>query len=74
MATRQPKTLGGKLRRAAKDSGRSGYDLAKQTGLNEATLSRFMRGMGNPRMDSAELLAKELGFTIELVPVKGKKR
>ena len=74
MATRKPKTIGDKLRKAAKDSGRSGYDLAKQTGLNEATMSRFMRGMGNPRLDSAEFLANELGYTIELVPLKkGKK-
>ena len=74
MATsRKPKPFGDRLRRAAKDSKRSGYDLARCTGLNEATLSRFLRGLGNPHLESAELLANELGFTMELVPMKGKR-
>ena len=60
----KPKDFGDKLRKAAKRSKRSGYDLAKCTGLSEATLSRFMRGEQSLRLDRADKLAAYFGLML----------
>ena len=45
------------LRNAVRASGESLYAIAKATGLNEDSLSRFMRGKQSLRLDLADKLA-----------------
>jgi transcriptional regulator with XRE-family HTH domain len=44
------------LRRAIEGSGKSRYEIAKETGIDEATLSRFMHGKGGLSMDGWDLI------------------
>ena len=75
MATsRNPKAFSNRLRRAIKDSGRTGYSLAKESGVSEPAVSRFMNRHGELNMANSELIARELGLSIELVTVKRRKR
>jgi len=55
--------IGDKLREAIERSGRSRYRIAKETGVSQATLSRFMHGasMGTDNADRvADLLDLDL--------------
>ena len=45
------------LRRAIDGCGKSRYEIAKETGIDEATLSRFMHGKGGLSMDGWDLIA-----------------
>ena len=67
MAPRR-KSLANRLRKAASSSGRTNYSLAKESGLSQSAMSRFASSENNLSMENAELLADELGLTIELVP------
>ena len=72
MAPRR-KSLADRLRKAASSSGRTTYSLAKGSGLTQSAMYRFVSRENNLSMGSAELLADELGFTIELVPKRGRR-
>ncbi|HHH76271.1 MAG TPA: hypothetical protein ENL03_04535 [Phycisphaerae bacterium] len=50
------------LKIAVRDSGESLYAICKATGLNEDSLSRFMRGRQSLRLDLADKLATHLGI------------
>ncbi|MCH8269999.1 MAG: helix-turn-helix transcriptional regulator [Planctomycetes bacterium] len=67
-------TIAEQLRRAVNASDQTGSDLAAAAGLNESTLSRFRRGIGNPQLAAAESLARVVGYSLELVPLKTRKR
>ena len=56
------------LKRAVRQSGLSQYRIAKDTGILESSLGRFMRGETSLRLDKADLLADYLGLEL------GKKR
>ncbi len=58
------------LKKAVRQSGHSLYAISKATGLNEDSLSRFMRGRQSLRLDLADRLAEYLG--IECRQVRGK--
>ncbi|MDD4787764.1 MAG: helix-turn-helix transcriptional regulator [Pirellulales bacterium] len=61
------------LRRAIETADKSRYVLWKETGIDQAVLSRFMHGKGGLSMDGLDRLAHALG--LELVakkrPTKG---
>jgi hypothetical protein len=50
--------------------GKSRYQISKDTGILETSLSRFMRGETSLRLDKADVLAEYLG--LELVKRKAK--
>ena len=50
------------LKKAVRESGQSLYAICKATGLNEDSLSRFMRGRQSLRLDLADRLAAYLGI------------
>jgi len=70
MAKKEP--LSERLRRAIRQCGMSRYALSKQTGISEATLSRFVVGRRGLMIDHADLLVEALG--LELVAKGGRKR
>lgn len=61
------------IRRLVRESGRTGYDLAKATGLSESTLGRVIRGLNEPSFETAEILLAEIGYQIVIQPMKGKR-
>ena len=60
------------LRRGIDASGKSRYRIAKDLGVSEATLSRFMSGDRGLSQNLADRLAQYLG--LELVPRQPKGR
>jgi transcriptional regulator with XRE-family HTH domain len=58
------------LRAAIGQSGLTRYRIAKDTGIDEAALMRFVRGETSLRLDRADLLADYLG--LKLVKLKAK--
>lgn len=50
-----------RLREAMRDAGMTQSDLARATGLNRATISRYLSGEVEPRQDAAHKLAIALG-------------
>ena len=54
------------LRIAIEESGVSRYQIAKDTGILQGSLSRFVRGETSLRLDKADRLAAYLG--LRLVP------
>jgi len=60
------------LRRAIETADKSRYKLAQETGIDQATLSRFMHGKGGLSLDGWDLLAEALG--LELVARRPAKR
>ena len=71
--TKRPK-LSDQVRRAIEDSGETRYAICKATGLDNATLCRFMsgeRGLSTTALDTvAEYL--ELSIVSSRKPTKGK--
>jgi len=63
MARKRPK-LTDQLRTAIETADKSRYRLSKETGIDEATLSRFMHGKGGLSMDGLDLLADALGLEL----------
>jgi transcriptional regulator with XRE-family HTH domain len=63
-------TFSQQLRRAVLDSGLSRYRIAKDIGLNQSTLSRFVNGawLGKETMDR---LAALLGLVVITDPARG---
>jgi DNA-binding phage protein len=59
-------TLTDSLRTAIRESGLTCYRIAKDTGVDKAVLSRFLRGSVSPQLDAADRLAAYLG--LQLVP------
>jgi hypothetical protein len=68
--SRSPGIITDVLRQAMKDSGRSAYWLAQQSGVNIAAVLRFMAGEQSMNLTSADKLAAVL--ELELV-LKGKR-
>jgi DNA transposition AAA+ family ATPase len=62
MARKQ--TLTGQLRQAIEASEKSRYQIAKETGIDEATLSRFIHGKGGFSMEGLNAIGKSLGLRI----------
>jgi hypothetical protein len=52
------------LKAAIEQSGRSRYRIAKDTGITEPSLCRFMQGTASVRLDKADVLAEYLGLQL----------
>lgn len=52
------------LKKAVRQSGLSKYRIARDTGILETSLGRFMRGETSLRLDKADLLADYLGLEL----------
>ena len=48
--------------------GLSQDDIARVTGLTQATLSRMERGVGDPRLSTIQQSARALGMDLRLIP------
>jgi transcriptional regulator with XRE-family HTH domain len=59
-------TLTESLRTAIRESGFTRFLITRNTGIDKAVLSRFLRGRTPPQLDSADRLATYLG--LQLVP------
>ena len=67
MSKSKPKpTMTEVLKSAIERSGKSRYRIAKDTGILETSLSRFVRGETSLRLDKADVLAEYFG--LELLP------
>lgn len=64
MAKQRRKTLTDQLRQAIDNSGLTRYRIAKETGINEAALSKFYRGERGLSTESLNSLADCLQITI----------
>ena len=66
---KRPKGIVDDLRRAiaqAEKRGKTRYQIAQDTGLSQAMLSRFMAGENVPKMDTAERIASAIGRRLVL--------
>ena len=74
--TRKRTTFSDKLRQAINGCGKSRYQISMETGIDQATLSRFINGKGGLSMPVLDLLADYLGLNITMggKPIKRKGR
>ncbi|HVK13701.1 MAG TPA: helix-turn-helix domain-containing protein [Gemmataceae bacterium] len=56
--------LSDQVRRAVDDSGLSRYRIAKEIGVAESTMSRFMSGQGGLSLANLDALADLLGLNV----------
>ncbi len=59
------------LRRALEGCGESRYSIAQATGIQESSLSRFVRGHSGLSLEAVDLLCAHLG--LELRPRDGRR-
>ena len=65
MSKSKPKpTMTDVLKAAIEESGLTRYRIAKDTGITEATLCRFVGGETSLRLDKADVLAEYLGLEL----------
>jgi transcriptional regulator with XRE-family HTH domain len=65
-------TLAETIRQAIADSGLSRYAIAERSGVDEGTLSKFVRGLKTINVETADKLMEILG--LEVTPAKKKGR
>jgi len=58
--------LSDQLRQAIETADKSRYVLAQETGIDQATLSRFMHGKGGLSTEGMDLLGESLGLELKL--------
>lgn len=63
-------TLGEKLRRLRKAQGLTQGELAEKVGVGINTIVRYETGKNSPKVEILELITKELGAKIVLIPEK----
>jgi hypothetical protein len=59
------KTLSDQLRQAIRDSELTRYSISESTGIDQATLCRFLQGTRGMSLDSVDRLAECLGLEIK---------
>ena len=62
---KKPKTISQQLRDAILGAPKSRYAIAKETGVTEASLSRFVNGVTGLSMDSIDKIGECLGLVIK---------
>lgn len=62
--------LGEKLRRLRKAKGLTQGELAEKAGVGINTIVRYETGKNSPKVEILELITKELGAKIVLIPEK----
>lgn len=73
MAKKRAKKLTDQLRQAIDESGLTRYRISKETGISEATLSKFYLGQRGLSMEALNALGEFLELTINLGRKPGKK-
>ena len=63
-------TLGDKLRRLRKAQGLTQGELAEKVGVDIKTIVRYETGKNSPKVETLELITKELGAKIVVIPEK----
>jgi transcriptional regulator with XRE-family HTH domain len=66
-------SLTDQIRKVIDASEKSRYQIAKETGIDEATLSRFIHGKGGLSMEGLDAIGKYLGLHIVTDKPKAKK-
>jgi plasmid maintenance system antidote protein VapI len=66
-------TISEAIRAALEDSESSRYAIARECGVSESVLSRFVRGERGLTLDTVDRLAKVLGLTIVVNKPKRKR-
>ena len=56
------------LKQAIRDSGQTEYQIAKQAGVSQIVISRFISGQRDIRMATADKLAGVLGLKLQANP------
>jgi transcriptional regulator with XRE-family HTH domain len=62
---KRPKTFSEQIRRLILTSGYSAYKISKDTGIDKATLSRFLNGKSGLSMPNLDALAEYLGWEVK---------
>jgi len=62
--SKQPATLSGQLKAAILNCGQSRYRIAQETGITEATLSKFIHGHHGLSQETVDVLGKYLGLRL----------
>jgi transcriptional regulator with XRE-family HTH domain len=62
------------IRQAVRTSGLSRYRIGKDTGIDQASLSRFMSGKGGLSMDNLDKLAELLRLSVLACPILSRPR
>ncbi len=68
----KPKRLSDEIRQAVRDCGESQYRIMQETGIDKATLSRFVSGERGLPMKTLDTLAQYLD--LHIVVGKGKRK
>lgn len=69
----KPTKFSDQIRKAVRESGVTRYAIFKATGIDQGTLSKFVRGQVGLSMDSLDALADMLGLEVVAQRCKGKK-
>lgn len=64
-------TISEALRHTIRNSGQTIYAIAKETGLEAASIRRFMAGRQSLRLDMADRLARHLGMELKQTKKRG---
>ena len=73
MTAAERRRLGDAIRSAIERSSMTRYEIAKRSGITQATLSRFVNGRSSLSVDSIEMLAPVLGLEITTKKKRTKK-
>jgi transcriptional regulator with XRE-family HTH domain len=65
-------TVAEQVKKAIRQSGMSAYAICCESGVNEATLSRFLNGNLDPRLSTLDKLADVLGLELKIHKRKGR--
>lgn len=60
----RPLPVSDQLRRLVDDCGQTRYQLSQQTGIDQASLSRFANGAGGLSLKALDALGELLGWTV----------
>jgi plasmid maintenance system antidote protein VapI len=71
---RPAESLSERLRRAIVESGEAHIALARATGVQRASIARFVRGDQSLRLDKADALAAYFGLELRTAKGKGKRK
>ncbi len=72
--TRKSKPISEQLREAILDADVSRYRISQDTGITEATLSRFVNGVAGLRLSAIDTLGEYLGLAIVVEGKHAKKK
>ena len=63
---RKPTKLSDQIRQAIETCGKTRYQIGQETGIDQATLSRFMSGKGGLSIPVLDRLGEHLGLNITM--------